>query len=164
MGCKELQLAPGQACADCGCGLRPAPNGIGTVHIGRVAVALVHASLIVDGPGNAGKTAGQLLLDCQVPLEARARVIAVDGVDIATRDEVDRKPVQMIPDRVADQPRTDPAVVDVECSHRPQYRHDRWLAPEEIGYVPSAFHAEDQQAQGEARIRSPRGSREELSM
>src|SRR5262245_4855385 len=79
-------------------------------------------------------------------------MIAIDDVNIGLRAGPNHSAMQLIPDSVAYQAGTNPAVLNSEHRHRPKSRHDVRLACKEGGNVPAVVHPSASKPQMPAMI------------
>ena len=81
----HLDFVPKNPCCN-RCGrFGPTADRFFSTSIRRVAVPLVHAGLIVDGPGDLGELIEQTALNGEVSLKSRVVMIAIDDVNVAIR-------------------------------------------------------------------------------
>src|SRR5690349_2890538 len=67
-------------------------------------------------------------------------MITIYDVDIASRDKLDGIVVQVIPDSIANDPTTDPTVVDGERCDSPQQPHQKRLFLHEARHILNGSH------------------------
>ena len=136
----DLDLSAPQPRRNCGCGFRPVLNRILTVTIWRVAVPLMHPSLIAHRPGNACPIVGEPALDFQVSFGICVPMITIYDVDIAPQSELDRMVVQVVPDSIPNDASADPTIMDSERCDSLQQRHQKRLFSHEVRHIPKRAH------------------------
>ena len=130
---------------DAGCDGRrrlwPTSDRVEDIQVGRVAVANVHARLVVNGPSNIGMLCEQASFDRQVSGGTCLFRIPVHNVNVTARDQVNGKAVKMVPNGIAYETGANPAVLDAKCLHCRKQRHDMRLSLQEHGNVAESLHA-----------------------
>jgi hypothetical protein len=121
--------------------LWPTPDCIEDIPVGLVAVANMHARLVVNGPSNMGMLCEQAGFDRQVSVLTCIGRIAVHNVNVTARDPISGKAVMIVPNGIVYETGANPAVLDAKFPHCGQQRHYMRLSLKELGNVVASLHA-----------------------